>query len=125
MVPVRTGSVEEPVATLDPELTSALLSEVSQCSAPLTAESYRMRNEKRKGEYSSATFDEFRTLKSEIIEDFSQGSILSEIGLIDIDELFRVLNGFSADGLEFDELIKAHRVEKWVRSYRNSSFVTQ
>lgn len=78
-----------------------------------------------KGEYSSATFDEFRTLKSEIIEDFSQGSILSEIGLIDIDELFRVLNGFSADGLEFDELIKAHRVEKWVRSYRNSSFVTQ
>lgn len=74
-----------------------------------------------KGEYSNAVFAEFRARKKEILADFSEGMILGDLGLIDIDKLVKNLHDFSPYGVELDEILKVHRMEKWLRSYEASS----
>lgn len=67
-----------------------------------------------KGEYSSATFSEFESVKSHVRDLLSSNGVLIQMGLLDVKLVEKALNLFSIDGTELDHLMRAAALEAWL-----------
>ncbi|WP_316669429.1 asparagine synthase-related protein [uncultured Propionibacterium sp.] len=70
-----------------------------------------------KGEYSFEKFVAFSSSRTRIRGLLSEGSVLADMGLIDLDTLNRELSAYSPDGMGYEDLLRVEMVERWLRSF--------
>ncbi|WP_167203079.1 asparagine synthase [Actinomyces respiraculi] len=69
-----------------------------------------------KGDYTAEVFDQYEDVVGRVRSLFSEGSILSSLGIVDDGEVIRQLSSYSPDGASQSELIDIEFAEQWLRS---------